>query len=275
MADTVTEIDPERYLRNPVLDVPGAFALGIALLHSMDKTLPSPAKKAARTMRAALVELQASWAQQVEATSQPGTDPRPADQRLDRAWGAVGARLESVADLVGDLPEAKQARMLRERLFPTGLMFLTLPFEKQWAESEQRLKLSADPELAEMLASLVGDFVLDEVRDAHKDYGRVLGITAARGAAPDPARVLIPLRTALSAINSYTLQLVAAAQVEPKLLGAIRKALRPLDDLRDAQARRRGAGRGAEPTTPTTTTTTGPMASVPTTPVPDVPSDES
>ena len=84
------------------------------------------------------------------------------------------------------MPEAKLAATLYELLFPEGLKFLAMAFEKQWAESEQRLKQIGDGPIAKQLATLVGDFLLAELRTAHTEYGRVLGITAAKAAKATP-----------------------------------------------------------------------------------------
>jgi len=244
--NTTTDLDPTRYLRTPVLDVPGAVALGIALLTAAGKNLPAPAKRAAKALRHAVVALQTDWAAQRQADLSTEEDKRPADQRLDRVWAAVGARLESIAELPAALPEAKIAARLYAQLFPDGLAFLKLPYERQWAESEQRLTQIAGDEIAEPIAELVGDFVLTELRDAHANYGRVLGITNAKPGTAMAPNLLEPMRVVQQAISNYSLQIVAAAQSEPEFVPHARAALRPLDDLREAQARRTSA-RGNEP----------------------------
>ena len=64
------------------------------------------------------------------------------------------------------------------------------------------------------------------------------------------------------AIVGYALQVVAAAHADPELAGIARAALRPIDELREAQARRATSRAPADSgaTTPTVT---------PTTPVPE------
>jgi len=123
-----------------------------------------------------------------------------------------------------------------------GLAFLRLPYEQQWAQSEQRLRQLADDELGNAVESLVGDFVLAELREAHAEYGRVLGITDAKAGAPVAPNMLEQLRAVQQAIASYALQLVAAAHADTELVASVRKALRPLDELRQAQAQARRAG---------------------------------
>lgn len=260
--ETLASLDPTRYLRPPVVDVPGGVALGIALVTAAGKQLPAAPKRALKQLRQTVIALQKDWSTQRQAELITEEDRRPADQRLDRVWAAVGVRLESLAALPSTLAQSKQAAQLYARLFPTGLDFLKLPFEREWAESEQRLGQIADEEVQGLLTSLVGDFVLAELRDAHANYGRVLGITTARGETTVGPNLLEPLRTVQQAIVGYALQVVAAAHADPELAGVARAALRPIDELREAQARRATSRAPADSgaTTPTVT---------PTTPVPE------
>ena len=268
MTDSVMDLDPARYLRAPVLDVPGAVALGIALLSSTDRSLSGAPHKSAKLLRGRVLELQSRWAEQRAAASTSKTDPRPADQRLDRAWAAVARRLETLSELPETVQEAKLAATLYPRLFPEGLTFLAMAFEKQWAESEQRLKLIGEGPISKQLATLVGDFVIAELRDAHAEYGRVLGITAAKAEQATPPGVAEALRGVTQAIAAYSLQLVAAAHADAELAPAVRRALRPLDDIRTAQSKRAAAGES--PSAPDDTIAPLPSTVGPTTPVPDV-----
>ncbi|MEM9461431.1 MAG: hypothetical protein AAGF11_45125 [Myxococcota bacterium] len=227
---------PHRYTRLPVLDVPGAVSLGIALVAAADASLPTAVQDAATQVREGVVQLQARWAEQRQAQSQSSEDPRPVDARLDRAWSAVGRRLEALVPL--PLSQAEQASTLYSALFPTGLSFLTLAFEKQWAESEQRLQQIDAQGLADGLNELVGSYVLDEVRAAHEAYGQVLGLTEAKPAEAPQTTVVEALRTLRDAMTVYCLQLVAAAYAQPSTAAQVRSALRPVDDRRAAQARR-------------------------------------
>jgi hypothetical protein len=260
------DLEPTRYLRTPILDVPGGVALGIALISAAGaagKDLPAAAKRAAKVLRQTVVALQNDWAAQRNAGLTTEEDKRPADQRLDRVWAAVGVRLQTLAELPQTIAEAKQATQLYARLFPDGLSFLRLPYERQWAESEQRLKQLADEELGAAVEELVGEFVVAELREAHANYGRVLGITDAKPGAAVAPNLLDQLRVVQQAMTSYALQLIAAAHADPELASGVRRALRPFDDLREAQARRgarggagedepeagTGAGAGVTPTT--------------------------
>lgn len=166
-------------------------------------------------------------------------------------------------ELPAALPQVPRAAALFAQLFPDGFGFLALPFDNQWAESQQRIELIESAELEEDIADLVGQWVLDELRAAHAEYGEVLGITNPKAATTGPVRIGDALRELQGAMSGYGLQLVAAAHADPELLGIVRKALRPIDDLRAAQARRATTPGPTPPSEPTPDVT-------PTTPVPEV-----
>jgi hypothetical protein len=261
MSPDLILIDPTLYTRLPVLDVPGAVSLGISLLTATDATLPEAVKEAAVVVRNDVVELQSQWADQRAAEQKPSADARPADIRVDRGWSAVGRRLEALQPL--PIPQAQRATVLYTGLFPTGLVFLTLPFKKEWAESEQRLKQIETQGLTEELNELVGDFVIDEVRAAHKNYGKVLGITDAKEAETVPAKVAEALRMLRNTMAVYCLQLVAAAYAKPNAVELVRKALRPVDDLRAGQQRRSSDARGRDDAASPTEAEVSPTTPVP------------
>lgn len=265
---TSLDMDVTRYLRAPVLDVARAVALGIALLAAMDKSLTGGPKKTAKHLRERVLELQARWKEQRAVAAAPKVDPRPADQRLDRAWAAVGRRLETLAELPESVPQSKDAAALHAQLFPKGLAFLALSFDKQWAESQQRIELLADATLSKQLETLVGDFVVTELLAAHTDYGRVLGITAVKSEEIAAPLVVEPLRAVTQAIAAHALQLVAAAHADPDLTPLVRRALRPIDDVRAAQTKRAAAGQS--PAVPDDTLEPAPSSIDPGTPVPDI-----
>jgi hypothetical protein len=226
-------IDPSPYLRPPIRDLPSAIALGIALLAAHPRGLPPPVRKSARNLRNRVIELQQQWAEHRAALHDETSDPRPADLRLDRAWGALCCVLEAFASLGETIPESVKAAKLHARLFPEGYAFV-VPFGKQWAESERRLRVIEKAELEAELEQLVGDFVFTELHDAHAEYGEVLGITSAER----PTYVNQALRELQQAVTGYALQLLAAAHTNPELVPIVRDALEPIHDARQAQARR-------------------------------------
>jgi hypothetical protein len=269
MSNDAIDLDPSRYFRSPVLDVPGAIALGIALLtahKTVSKKLPVPARRAAKVVRAGVLDLQSRWDGQRAAALASEEDKRPADLREDRAFAAVAMRLEALTLLPETIADSRRATKLYTRLFPGGLVFLKLPYERQWAECEQRLRDIADGDIAEELRELVGAVALDELRAAHKNYGRALGITSAKTATPSAPKVAEQLRAVLQSVADYALQLVAAAKADPELGSIVVGCLRPLDALREAEARRGAGASSSAPATPAAETPTV----TPTTPIPDL-----
>jgi hypothetical protein len=130
-------------------------------------------------------------------------------------------------------------------LFPEGLTFLQLAYNAEWAESQQRIARIDKDNLAGEIEELAGPEFLAEVRKAHDNYGRVLGITkAAKG--NEPSNLIDPLRAVGKAIVQYALKLAGMAGDSEKSLQMVRAALRPIDDHRAASSARRGAGTGQE-----------------------------
>lgn len=232
MSDALVDLDPALFVQPPVFNVPGGIALGAALLRSMDATMPSTVQQAAERVETAVLVLERRWTEQRESEDRPQIDARTADLRLDRAWVAVGRRLEVLLDLPGHLPQAEQAAVLYRRLFPEELAFLNLPFRRQWAQSELRLLMIDDEGLRPQLEPLVGGFVLDELCEAHEEYGRVLGIDDPKAALATPARVAEGLRALRDAIAAYGLQLVAVAHADPERAGNVRASLLPIANVR-------------------------------------------
>ena len=154
-------------------------------------------------------------------------------------------------------------RSSRRGSFPDGLTFLKLAYTAEWAESEKRLEQIDDGKLANELDAVAGPEFLAELRLAHKAYGEALGVTKASPAAPQAPALLEPLRTVQAALAGYALQLAAWAEADPAAVATVRKALRPLDDYRAAQARRGGADVPAPPEPPRPAT--------PATPIPQLP----
>ena len=232
MPDVLADLDPAAYVRPPVLDVPSGLALGGALLAVADATMPAAVQRALQRIETAMVVLEHQGEDRPPDDSDTNDDARIADLRLDRAWVAVGRRLEVLVDLPPHIPETELAAELHRSLFPDGLAFLNLPFRQQWAHSEERLRLVEDEDLGPMLAPLIGGFVLDELWAAHEEYGRVLGIEDPAAGLASPARRVEGLRELRDAIAIYALQLLAVAHDDLERADAVRAALVPIDELR-------------------------------------------
>lgn len=245
-----TDFDFSPYLRPPILDVPGAVALGHALLSATPTEAPEPVRAAAHTMRKALDALQKAWATTLPAKV---PDPRPVDTSYDAAWSALRERIATALTLAASQPElAERAERILSLLFPTGADFLKLPYAKQWAEAEKRLALVQTEGLRDDIERLAGAPYFAQVETLHQSYGEALGITKAKEPPPPAANVLEPLRLAQRAMGAYQIQLVAAALDDEAFAEAARRALAPVDAARAAAARRARGQQGEVEVTPET-----------------------
>ncbi|MCU0686863.1 MAG: hypothetical protein MUF34_32220 [Polyangiaceae bacterium] len=240
-----TSIDPTVYLRQPRFDVPSGIALGKMLRAARPEGLPPPAQQAAEQLDASVTSLEGAW-HESERTSPREASVQRCDKRLDNVWAAVRGRLVAHGCLSEEHPRRVQAERIDALLFPNGLSFLKSPYLVQHSESERRLALIGSEGIADDLHELVGPLFVDELRAAHGEYGRALGITAP-AETKAPARVGEPFRAMQAALRGYALQLVAYAATSPAALEAVRAGLRPLDAFRAASERRASRGGVAEP----------------------------
>ncbi len=112
------------------------------------------------------------------------------------------------------------------------------------------------------IKEIAGPEFLAEVHVAHTAYGIALGVPKP---AHEPLEVNLaePLRSLCRAIGRYGLAVAAMVDDNDASLAVVRKALRPIDSLREGQARRARTG--------TTDGEAAPEAPVsPTTPIPEV-----
>ncbi len=228
------------YATLPALDVRGGFALGSSMVSAIGTEAPEFVKVSGRAVHAATAALQTDWATKENLST---TDRRPADNRNDRAWSALEGALAS-AMVVDQTPRGQAAAKVHPKLFKEGLAFTQLPFEKQWAEGDRRLKLIDQDELVDdLILACGGSEFLDEVRAPHDEYGAVLNITE-----PKTRRAEVNLLDALSrlraALNVHVSQLVAWGNQNEQNESLARSALQPIDDTR---AREAGRGSGTPP----------------------------
>ncbi|MCA9711305.1 MAG: hypothetical protein KDK70_36035 [Myxococcales bacterium] len=242
-----SSIKPASYLRVPRINVASGLTLARALLAAVPER-PSPeVLAAARALQADADALQAQWMAKQSARS--AEDVRPYDHRLDRAWSVIERILACYSIFAPTHPGRVRADELHALLFPTGLTFTQLPYMEEHAQSDQRLSIIDEDGLSEDLERLVGRVFVHELRRAHEAYGAALDITRA---APDEApagSLLVPLRALRRAISSYTLLLLAFAELDPdRNTESVRRALAPIDAQRSKNARRRSGAAEAEPT---------------------------
>ena len=252
------EIDPTPYARPPKFDVPSAVTIGLALLTAMPKPAPDHVRAAATKVRKDTVALQLAWGK----SGLPVTprDRRKADLRVDTAWGGLLDRLESYSRLpVATYPRAARARELCDIISPNDREWLKFVYESEWAESNKRLVWIDEQGLTKDVNELAGPDFLTEVKDAHADYGIALAVTKP---APEVLEYKLaePLQSLARSIGRYTLAVVTMADDDAASIAVVRRALRPVDDYREGQARRARASGSAVDATPVT----------PTTPIPEV-----
>ena len=252
------DFDPAPYVRPPILDVATGVALGVGLISAMPKPAPDNVRAAATKVRKDTVALQLAWGK--TATAAP--DRCKSDMRIDNAWGILLDRLESYSRLpVATYPRAARAQELLDTISPHDREWLKLVYEAEWAESTKRLDRIESESLAKDINELAGPEFLAEVKAAHAEYGIALGVTTPAQVAVE-VNLAAPLRSLSRAIGRYGIAVVGMAGDDAASIAVVRKALRPIDSLREGQARRARAGNAADaaPEAPAS----------PTTPIPEV-----
>ena len=253
------DFDPTPYVRPPIIDVASGVALATSLLNAVPKDPPESMRKAAQKVRKTTLALQQAWAKSDESGAP--LDRRKADMRTDNAWGIFLDRLEAYASLpVEHYPKAARARALIDAISPERA-WLKLMYEAQWAESDRRLEKIDSQGLAADVDALAGPEFLAEVRSAHKAYGLALGITKPRVEVPE-VNLAEPLRELARAIGRYGLIVAGLVDDHPASLELVKKALRPIDEYRESQARRSRAGAAGSPEKPPVATPTTPLPEV-------------
>lgn len=247
MDNTEQELDPTMYLRGVQVDVPTMIALIAALIAATPAKSGKALQRALSALLAASVAMQAAVrAHQFAAVT---IDPRPADIAIDRAWGAMVARLQAWTQLPeGEHPEQERAALLLAIVAPDGLSALKLPYRAQWTTLKTRLDELHAQKLDGELTALAGKVFVDEVRRRFDDYGRVLGLTAAQDAIELPNLSAL-LRDAQQRVSAYVVQVLATIDPDDASTTKIaRDALRPLADAREnANAARRAQPVASDP----------------------------
>ena len=216
------------------------LSLGRILLTRLPEE-PGPGLLVAADRLAASIDtLEGQW--KLKHQIRLGEDLRPYDQRLDRAWAAVESSLRRYGVFDPNDVDRQRATELHARLFATGLDFCQLPYVEQHVESARRIDLIEEDDLRGDLEELVGEDFVQELLDAHENYGIVLGITQDRQTQPSVS-LTAPLRALTWAISSYALHVLAFADLDPAHNeGPARYALEPIDALRRTMARRASSG---------------------------------
>lgn len=236
---TVRKFTALDLVRLPRLDANAAQSLGRAMVAAAESvTLSEGAKETLADVANAVHELveAVSTSKLPAAVVKDGPTNREADSNLDSAWVGTHDWLTGWARLP-DEPKAKIAAELRERLFPDGLKFTRYAFPKQWAESNTRLSLIADAELDKTFDTLGGRPFLHALREAHKAYGEVLGITKAQDEEVRATRIRDALDRLTDALRAYVLQVSAMERKsDPKSTKIVEQLLKPIANWQSPNA---------------------------------------
>jgi len=242
MSEQNVKVDVTNYLRLPKLSVSAAAAMVKAMLAAVPKDAPPGVHHAARTARVDVTALQASREAERAPNDAPARSPREVDNDADALHAAIHRRLVDHELLAEQSPAvAARASALRARLYPEGTGFLRGNRFVQWEETEAWVKALAEGDNDDALRALVGGGFVDALLRIHVEYGAVIGATGARAEAPARVDLAAPLAALLASAQDLALQLAALANdgsAAPALRADARAALRPIDDLRDANARR-------------------------------------
>lgn len=249
MSDVFNEAD---YRSLPRFDAAGGLSLAQALAAAAPSNRAPRLDRALTALNAAATELNTAFAGKLSPAT-PTADTRGADLRIDHHWTALYQRLNAWTLHDANEPEVARAQALIQAIFPDGLGFLKLTYEREWAESQRRIDLIHNQGIDAEVGDLAGRLFFSRLTEAHRAYGKALGITAA-AAAPAATRSLAAgLRKLTDAMGGYVLQLLANFDpADANELAALRSALQPIDNFRARAASRDhgGAKDQAAPTSP-------------------------
>jgi hypothetical protein len=223
---TLTEI-----ITLPVLDTAGARALTQRLLAAARREsvvqadllptrkathhqgpydhLPEAVAAAREALETREAELAAASVAQLEGTRDLAKG-RAADVRLDNGWAAFDL-LCNAWERIPDHPEASAAaHQVRQVIYGQGLAFTQLPWEEEWAKSDERLTRLGQPDLTAAVSHVPGAAVfVKAIRDAQEAYGPAIGLTRTGQPQVPPPSLREPLANLTAAIRSYVLQTLA------------------------------------------------------------------
>jgi hypothetical protein len=219
----------------PALDAEGALLMSKELLtRSKDEgPLPEAIALCAKRLRESRVVLDDAW------TARLGKEAVVDDETKRKVSRLLRSRWRAAQDVISGWVEiteekggerSRLAKLIQVGMFAGGLRFLRKPARRRWVESERRLKWLEDEGLEAGFIEIGGPVFLEELRDAHRKYGEVHGITEN----PVPIEGLAPVREPLDdvrmRIREYAMHVTAFASTgtEPDKARASR-LLEPLE----------------------------------------------
>lgn len=240
----------------PRADAMGARALANQILVAVvDLKVPAAVLEAVGEVRAALGVLETRMAEQLpDAASAEPARARGADVKIDACWASLYNLLVGWSRLP-DSKEGERANVILAQIFPDGLAFTRLPWREEWVQSDTRLMAIDAQGFAKDIDALGATKILKTLRQAHKDYGVALAITA-KAEPKATATMRDALLELQDALRNYVVQASAIQRKNnAKTLELSEALLAPIATFqvrgaRDAAASATTPAPGAPPDTP-------------------------
>lgn len=227
----VRTFEAEEMVTLPRLNANDVIALVTALVTQADAAgaLPAAIARELARVRGGLGTLRAGAETRAQENGQSGSK-EVWDRALDTAWTALRwwSKGWSLVPHLENAQRAESGRKLEALLFPDGLRFTQMPFRTEWVESQTRLGLIEREALAVVIADLGGTPLLEAVRKAHDDFGRVLGLTEASEVVTS-ATMRDERDALIDILRRYVLQVTAHAdRDDPDSIALAARLLQPI-----------------------------------------------
>ena len=201
----------------PRFDSAGAITLGDRLLAAARAApLPRAIQRARDALEIDLTTLRAAVAARMAAAA--ASDPAAiaeADHTLDGCWTALHDWLTGFSKLPPRVVESTEARTLLAELYPEGLNFVMLPYEREWMQSNMRLNRITNEPLGERIKKLGGTVFIESLQAAHASYGKLLGLPRTLGTREGGTPIVGEAMEAfVSSLRMYALKVTAYVEVD-------------------------------------------------------------
>lgn len=205
---------PSDIVALPRLGVSDGIALGAAMSTRAHAVAPLPPLVAHSFTRLEDAHDELRVAAQVRVVGVESGVAREADRVLDSTWSATNQWCLGwcrLPPLPRHFENIQAATTLRDLLFADGVKFTMLKYRVQWVESQTRLDIIEDEELAPLFDQLGGASILAGLQEAHDAYGKALGITAVSEDDAPTSSLREVLFAFLDALRRYVIQVSAHA----------------------------------------------------------------
>jgi hypothetical protein len=202
----------------PSLSARQALALATQLeTHAKGRALSADAADALADLTSARRALEKEYVASMAVPTTSNPQAVAADRVLDRAWGATSALVGAWVQ-IDEKNASPLARELDDALFSEGTAFLKARYEEEWAESSARLRIIEERGLAGHFEKLGAGVFLAAIKRAHAEYGKALGVTAAKAPSAASPKVREALDQTAVAMREYVAKV--AAMVSRKRKGS-------------------------------------------------------